>query len=125
LSLWALYLLSVIIGEPGEPLVSLEEIPKGKVVALLVVALTATILIGEAEKPVTLEPVSVRLDSGSRVRGIYVTQTSETLYLGQRNVIIGIPNERLRAMRIGPAPKPRSQRGAAERWLRDLFGIKA
>jgi hypothetical protein len=121
-SAWGFFVLWV--GRPLGGERANEPLPKALLTVSALIAFSAAILIAETEKPTKLEPARVRLRDGSEVRGLFIAQTGEALYVGQPRAIVAIPNERLQQVRIGPPPRRKEQRGLADRWLRDLFGIQ-
>jgi hypothetical protein len=58
----------------------------------------------EARGGPRLEPVTVHVAGSPEVRGGYIAQSAEAVYVARGHGIVGIPNERVREVRIGPEP---------------------
>jgi hypothetical protein len=91
--------------------------PWFSIAASAAVTSAAVLLLIETQKPPKLEPVQALLNDGPTVRGVFITQTGEALYVGQHHAIVAVPNARLRLVRIGPTPQFNTPRPLLWRWL--------
>jgi hypothetical protein len=97
-------------------------LPVGRIAGAFLLALSGALLAIQTDGPSRLEPVQIRLDR-SVSRGSFIAQTGDAVYIGQRGVILGIPNDRVELIRIGsPSPQP-ERHGVGEQAIRDWLGI--
>jgi hypothetical protein len=79
------------------------------VIALLVLAL-------QLEKPSRLEPVRLQTSSGT-VEGLLVGSTPDTVYVGRKDLIVGVPSRRIEQIKISRAAERPSDYPLLGRWL--------
>jgi hypothetical protein len=72
-------------------------------------------LVAEAEGGPRMEPVSVERVDAAPVRGGYVSQNGQAVCVATGHGSLGIPNDRVRVVRIGRPPDPQPPDSIA-RW---------
>jgi hypothetical protein len=93
-----------------------DELPGLPVGLTLAAILAVGSLVAEAEGGPRLEPVSVERVDAAPVRGGYLSQNGQAVYVATGHGILGIRNDRVRVVRIRRPPADPQPPDSIARW---------